>query len=84
LKDSRLPRYIESLGAGKQASAVLSDLRSMDFKAEIAPVDSTIIALIKKDFVFWAVSLLGIIPLVLVTLNDTQSQLVGFLLSPTS
>jgi RsiW-degrading membrane proteinase PrsW (M82 family) len=52
----------------------------MDFKAEIAPIDLNILALIKKDFVFWAVSLLAIVPLVLVTLNDTQSQLTGFLL----
>lgn len=79
-KGSVLPKYIESLGAGKQASAVFADLRSMDFKAEIAPVDSKTLALIKKDFVFWAVSILAIVPLVLVTLNDTQSQLTGFLL----
>ncbi len=77
---SVLPKFIQSLRANKQASAVLSDLRSMDFKHEIAPVDSNIIALIKKDFVFWAASLLAIIPLILVTLNDTQSQLTGFLL----
>jgi len=75
-----LNKYIEAVSAGKQASVVLADLRAMDFKAEIAPVDSKIIDLIKKDFVFWAVSLLAIVPLVLVTLNDTQSQLTGFLL----
>jgi DNA-directed RNA polymerase subunit M/transcription elongation factor TFIIS len=79
-KGFELPQSIKSLASNKQASAVLADLRSMDFKAEIAPVDSNIIALIKKDFVFWAVSLLAIVPLVLVTLNDTQSQLTGFLL----
>ena len=76
----KLPQSIKSLASNKQASAVLADLRSMDFKAEIAPIDSNILALIKKDFVFWAVSLLAIVPLVLVTLNDTQSQLTGFLL----
>lgn len=75
-----LNKYIKSSGAGKQASAVLADLRGMDFKAEVAPIDSKILAVIKKDFVFWAVSLLAIVPLVLVTLNDTQSQLTGFLL----
>ena len=80
-KKPATPKYIESLGVGKQqASAVLADLRSMDFKAEIAPVDYKVLAMIKKDFVFWAVSLLAIVPLVLVTLNDTQSQLTGFLL----
>lgn len=76
----KLPQSIKSLASNKQAAAVLADLRSMDFKAEIAPIDSNILALIKKDFVFWAVSLLAIVPLVLVTLNDTQSQLTGFLL----
>ena len=76
----KISQSIKSLASNKQASAVLADLRSMDFKAEIAPIDSNILALIKKDFVFWAVSLLAIVPLVLVTLNDTQSQLTGFLL----
>ena len=75
-----LPQSLKSLASNKQAAAVFADLRSMDFKAEIAPIDSNIFALIKKDFAFWAVSLLAIIPLVLVTLNDTQSQLTGFLL----
>jgi RsiW-degrading membrane proteinase PrsW (M82 family) len=79
-KGFELPQSIKSIASNKQASAVLSDLRSMDFKAEIAPIDSNILSLIKKDFVFWAVSLLAIVPLVLVTLNDTQSQLTGFLL----
>ena len=76
----KISQSIKSLASNKQASAVLADLRSMDFKAEIAPIDSNILALIKNDFVFWAVSLLAIVPLVLVTLNDTQSQLTGFLL----
>ena len=75
-----LPQSIKSIASRKQAAAIVDDLRSMDFKAEIAPIDANIFGLIKKDFVFWAVSILGIAPLILVTLNDTQSQLTGFLL----
>jgi hypothetical protein len=45
----KLPQSIKSLASNKQASAVLADLRSMDFKAEIAPIDLNILALIKKD-----------------------------------
>ncbi len=79
-EQNRIANYLASSGAKKHAESVVSDLRSMDFKSEIAPLDSHTFAVVKKDFVFWAVTLLAIVPLVLVTLADTQSQLTGFLL----
>ena len=68
-----------ALHKGKIAD-VVADLSSMDFKAEVLPLDEHTFALLKGDFVFWAVTLLAVIPLFLVTLSDTQSQLAGFCL----
>jgi RsiW-degrading membrane proteinase PrsW (M82 family) len=72
--------YLASSGVKHHASIVMSDLRTMDFKNEIVPIDSSNLKLLKTDFVFWAVSLIAIIPLFLVTLSETQSQITGFCL----
>jgi len=70
--------YVQRIIKKGQSAAVVNDLKSMDFKAEVLPFDGHTISLLKSDFTFWAVTLLAIIPLCLVTLSDTQSQLVGF------
>ncbi len=72
--------YIKSLDAKRQAAEVLSDLRAMNFRDEIAPLNAQTFALLKKDFVFWAVLFLGVFPTLLVTLNSSNAQLTGFLL----
>jgi len=72
--------YIKSMDAKKQAAEVLSDLRAMNFRDEIAPLDAQTLALLKKDFVFWAVLFLGVFPTLLVTLSSSNAQLTGFLL----
>ena len=38
------------------------------------------LAILAKDFVFWATALLGVVPLLIVTLSDNQSQLTAFAL----
>lgn len=63
--------------AGKNSSFVV-DLQRLDFKKEVLPLNEHTLALLKSDFVFWSVALLAIIPLFLVTLQDTASQLTGF------
>ena len=72
--------YVRHLAHTTKATEVIGDLRTIDFKSEVLPIDEHSFALIKKDFVFWAVTLLAVVPLILVTLNDTQSQLTGFCL----
>ncbi len=72
--------YINSIDAKKQAAEVLSDLRAMNFRDEIAPLDAQTFEILKKDFVFWAVLFLGVFPTLLVTLSSASAQLTGFLL----
>jgi len=64
----------------KQAESVLADFKTIDFKDEIFPIDATNIQVVFKDFVFWAVTLLGVVPLFIVTIRDTQVQLTMFAL----
>lgn len=63
-----------------RSSSVVTDFRDLDFKAEVLPLNEHSFALLKSDFVFWSVTLLAIVPLFLVTLTETQSQLTGFCL----
>jgi RsiW-degrading membrane proteinase PrsW (M82 family) len=77
---SDLQEYVNSINAKKQAAEVLSDLRAINFRDEIAPLDAQTFGLLKKDFVFWTVILLGVFPTLLVTLNSPSTQLTGFLL----
>jgi len=77
---SHLHGYIKSLDASRQAAEVLSDLRAMNFKDEIAPLNAQTFAILKKDFVFWAVLFLGVFPTLMVTLSSANAQLTGFLL----
>jgi RsiW-degrading membrane proteinase PrsW (M82 family) len=70
----------KSLGAARHAKTVVADLKAMDFKSEILPLDSQNISLLLRDFVFWSVATIGVVPLLLVTLNSTQVQLTGFCL----
>ena len=76
----RILNYVARMVAAGRQSSFVSDLRTIDFKAEILPFSEHSLGLIRKDFVFWSVTLLAIVPLFLVTLNDTDSQLTGFCL----
>lgn len=73
-------KYLQHLLGKGRSSAVLADFRDLDLKAEVLPVGQHTFALLKADFVFWAVTLLAVVPLFLVTLEDTQAQLTGFCL----
>lgn len=73
-------RYFRRFIEVGRSSSVVSDFRDLDFKAEVLPLNEHSFALLKSDFVFWSVTLLAIVPLFLVTLTETQSQLTGFCL----
>ncbi|MCB0520814.1 MAG: PrsW family intramembrane metalloprotease [Lewinellaceae bacterium] len=73
------PNLILETGA-KQAKEIFEDLKHISFQEEILPIDHNNIAALMKDFVFWAVTLLGIIPLLIVTVQDPNTQLTLFAL----
>ena len=77
-KQDKALRYVRGFIQKGQTSAFITDLRTIDFKAEVLPFDSHSTALLKSDFAFWAVTLLAVTPVFLVTLADTQLQLFGF------
>lgn len=70
--------FIES--SKKQARIILKDLQEIPIKQEVMPIDHSNIHLLMKDFVFWAVTFLGIIPLVIITVKQPTTQLTMFAL----
>lgn len=66
--------------SSKQAQTILKDLHDIPLKQEIMPIDQSNIHLLLKDFIFWSVSLLGVIPLLIVTVNHVSTQLTMFAL----
>ena len=77
-QQSRIALQLGNLEAKKHAKTVLSDLQAMDFKEEILPLTSMNMSLVFRDFIFWSVATLGVVPLLLVSLNSTAIQLTGF------
>lgn len=69
------------LEAGQaQARVLLQDIKAMDFKQEVVPIDSANFSLLTKDVIFWVVTVLGIGPLLIVTVERQQLQLTLFAL----
>ena len=53
--------------------------RLTDFKNEIIPIDESNIKILFKDTMFWVVLVLGVLPLLIGTLSDTELQYLGML-----
>lgn len=66
--------------ARKHASTVVSDLKTLDFREEVLPLGETSVKTLLSDFVFWTVTILGVVPLLIVTVNQLQYQLTAFAL----
>lgn len=58
---------------------ILNTFRQTDFKKEIIPVDADNAAKLFKDPIFWIVFALGILPLLITSVQDAQIQLYGLL-----
>jgi len=64
------------LVAGKrQTRKLYDDFRDLRIRDEVIPIDSENIKFLVKDFVFWSVSILGIAPLLIITVNGAKVQL---------
>jgi RsiW-degrading membrane proteinase PrsW (M82 family) len=66
--------------AKERASAFLEDLLSLNFREEIVPIDEKNFGKLVRNSVFWGVTLLGVVPLLIGTIDSLQYQLVGFAL----
>ena len=67
----------DNKGVGKK---VLKDLSEINFKEEVIPINAINVKQMSKDFIFWSVSILAVLPLFIVTLKNINYQLVGFAL----
>jgi len=63
-----------------QARVILDDLKAMRFKDEVLPIDQSNLSGLVREFVFWAATLLGVVPLLIVSVSDAESQLTLFAL----
>lgn len=63
-----------------QAATIFSDLRSLNFREEVVPLDESNLKSVLKDYVFWCVTLLGVVPLLIYTVQRTDYQLTAFAL----
>ncbi len=64
----------------QQARAALADFREMNFRKEVIPIDGSNFGSLTGDFAFWAVALLGVMPLMIRTFEDQHVQLTLFAL----
>ncbi len=80
-KGSTTSQQYSFIDAGaQQARTILEDLKQIPVKQEVIPIDNSNIHLLLKDFVFWAVTFLGIIPLLIITVKQPSTQLTMFAL----
>ena len=78
-KVAEIGQKVLKTGAG-QARAIFNDLKTVSFKEEVLPIDESNLTALAKDFVFWAVTLLGVIPLLIVSMQEINAQLTLFAL----
>lgn len=64
----------------RHAQSVIGDLKQMDWKAEVLPIDQSNLRELAVDGVFWSVALLGVVPLLIGTISGSDSQLTAFAL----
>lgn len=70
---------IQSLQAAKgQAAKLLEDLKGVNFREEVTPINQELIASLSRDVVFWSVTALAIIPLLIATIGKRDYQLTAF------
>jgi len=63
-----------------QAAQLLSDLKSVDFKEEVFPVNKALVDHLLRDTVFWVVMGLAAVPLLISTIDRREYQLTAFAL----
>lgn len=66
--------------ARQQAATIFSDLRTLNFREEVIPLDESNLRTVLRDYVFWCVTLLGVVPLLIYTVERTDYQLTAFAL----
>ena len=63
-----------------ETKRVFTDLTEIDFRKEVFPLDNALFNALITDFVFWSVTVLSVVPLLIVTLTQSDYQLIAFAL----
>ena len=58
-------------------NGLIKDLEELNFADEVFPIGERNIDKLKRDFNFWFVSSLGVVPLMIITLPDRSSQILA-------
>lgn len=66
--------------AKAHAATLLRDIQTLNWRDEIVPLDEANLAPLLKDYVFWCVALLGVVPLLLRTIQNESYQITAFAL----
>lgn len=70
---------MQSIQAAKgQAAKLLEDLKGVNFREEVTPINQELISTLSRDVVFWSVTALAIIPLLIATIEKREYQLTAF------
>ena len=62
------------------AGQLLTDLKGVDFKDEVIPIDGELASRMSRDVVFWIVTALAVVPLLISTVQRQDFQLTAFAL----
>ena len=62
------------------AGQLLTDLKGVDFKDEVVPIDGELAGRMGRDVVFWIVTALAVVPLLISTVERQDFQLTAFAL----
>ncbi|MBX9791437.1 MAG: PrsW family intramembrane metalloprotease [Pirellulales bacterium] len=74
--DSTLNRAAEH--ARREATAIIDDLRTVNFRQEVVPIDASNLQSLLSQTAFWSISLLGVVPLLIMTLEGPYLRLTAF------
>jgi RsiW-degrading membrane proteinase PrsW (M82 family) len=66
--------------AKQQASSVVSDLKAISLREEVVPFDAANVRRLLRDYVFWIVAVLGIVPILIESIDHEGFRLFVFAL----
>jgi|GEM_PF-1794790 len=65
-------------GSVTAPTRIIGGVKALSFRGDIFPINRASIKLLEKDFLFWAVSALGVVPLLIATLASPTAQIMAF------
>lgn len=64
--------------AREHAATFANDVAGLSLREDVLPLNSKTLSSLRSDIVFWSVAALGLVPLLIGTINDLQTQMTAF------